>query len=131
MKSVPYLVRLPPPAPRLYSEVELLLNKRSEGGDPTIIRRRADWPFQQEKGDSHRPQPSPGKVQDGRRWLDVGECECECVEVQGAPEGRAPREITFRSLLTKDTHAEPNDLQCNPSSDSSAQKSSGKALGRH
>lgn len=30
-----------------------------------------------------------------------------CVEAQGAPEGRAPREITFRSWLTKDTHAEP------------------------
>lgn len=60
----------------------------------------------------------------------MGECECECVEVQGAPEGRAPREITFRSLLTKDTHAELNYLQCNPSSDSSAQKSRGKALGR-
>lgn len=78
----------------------------------------------------HKRLGCPGKVQDGRRWFDVGECECECVEVQGAPEGRAPGEITFRSLLTKDTYAEPNDLQCNPSSDSSAQKSSGKALGR-
>lgn len=102
MKSVPYLVCLPPAPPRLYSEVELLLNKISEGGGPTIIRHKADWPFQQEKGDSHRPQET-GLHREGRRWFEVGECECECVEVQGAPEGRAPREITFRSLLTKDT----------------------------
>lgn len=48
------------------------------------------------------------------------------VKVQGTPEGRAPWEITFRSVLTKDTYAEPNYLQCNPSSDSSALKGEAK-----
>lgn len=50
------------------------------------------------------------------------------MEVQGAPEGRAPREITFRSLLTKDTYAEPNYLQCLHLT--ALQRSRSKELGR-
>ena len=55
-------------------------------------------------------------------------CVCVCVVSPGCSRREGPGVITFRSLLTKVTYTEPNDLQCNPSSDSSAQK--GKELGR-
>lgn len=48
------------------------------------------------------------------------------MEVQGVPEGRAPRAITFRSFFTKDTQAEPNALQCNRSSASGVRKRRGR-----
>lgn len=62
MKSVPLMtcvLSLSFPSPSLslflssslYSEVELLLNKRCEAGGPTIIRHRPDWPFRQGKGE--------------------------------------------------------------------------------